>query len=236
MSMLAALCTGQPRPFRGPETSAIDKRPVEGSIAIRTLGLAGDAVADPKHHGGPEMAVHHYPHDHYPMWRERIGAHDLLDRVGSFGENIVTTGWTEANVHVGDRFRIGTALLEVSQPRQPCWKIEHRFHRKGMVADILRTHACGWYYRVIEEGAAQAGDAIERVEIGHGEWTVGRVFAALYDPTRKPSSAELDDIAGLERLCPQWREKAETARTSLASRRAKLHRSSRKPPPNASFT
>ena len=131
--ILTAICTGQPKPFRGDETSAIDKHPVEGRVAIGRLGVAGDAVADHKHHGGPEMAVHQYPHDHYPMWRDVLGGHELLERPAAFGENIVAAGWTEDAVHIGDRFRIGTALLEISQPRQPCWKIEHRFGRKGMI-------------------------------------------------------------------------------------------------------
>lgn len=205
---LEAICIGQPKPFRGEEASAIDKHAVAGPVAIHKLGLDGDAVADPKHHGGPEMAVHHYPHDHYPMWREFLGGHDLLERGGVFGENIVAKGWTEGTVHIGDRFRIGTALLEISQPRQPCWKIEHRFERKGMVKHILRTHACGWYYRVIEEGEAEAGDAIQRVEIGHAEWPVARVFAALFDPNERTVPVDLRAIASLERLCPQWRGKA----------------------------
>ena len=205
---LTALCIGQPKPFRGEEMSAIDKQPVGGPVAIRSLGLAGDAVADPNHHGGAEMAVHHYPHDHYPMWRDHLGQHDLLSRPAAFGENIVATGWTEDRVHIGDRFHIGTALLEISQPRQPCWKIEHWFARKGMIKHILRTHACGWYYRVIEEGEAEAGDAIERVEVGHAEWSVARVFAALFDPDDRTTPADLRAIVNLDRLCPQWRGKA----------------------------
>ena len=170
------------------------------------FGLAGDAVADERHHGGPEMAVHHYSRDHHGMWREWLGGHALLDTPAPFGENLVTQGWTEKNVHIGDRFRIGTALLEVSQPRKPCWKIEHRFGRKGMIAQILETKACGWYYRVIEEGHAQAGDRVERVEIGHGEWSVARVFEAFYNPDRKPSQANFQSIANLDRLSPDIRE------------------------------
>ncbi len=115
---------------------------------------------------------------------------------------------TEDAVHIGDRFRIGTALLEISQPRQPCWKIEHRFGRKGMIKQILKTHACGWYYRVLEEGEAAAGDAIERVGRGHEEWSVAQVFAALFDPAASTMPDDLRAIVGLERLCPQWREKA----------------------------
>lgn len=208
MTTLTALCIGQPKPFRGEETSAIDKRPVEGRVEIGSLGIAGDAVADPKHHGGPEMAVHHYPHDHYPMWRDFLGGHDLLDRFAAFGENVLATGLTEKSVHIGDRFRIGSALLEISQPRQPCWKIEHRFARKGMIKHILKIHACGWYYRVIEEGEAAPGDAIERVAIGHADWSVARVFAALFDPDERTVPSDLHAIASLEHLCPQWRGKA----------------------------
>ena len=206
--ILTAICIGQPKPFRGDETSAIDKHPVEGRVAIGRLGVAGDAVADRKHHGGPEMAVHHYPHDHYPMWRDVLGGHRLLERPAAFGENIVATGWTEDAVHIGDRFRIGTALVEISQPRQPCWKIEHRFDRKGMIKQILKTHACGWYYRVLEEGEAAAGEAIERVEKGHQEWSVAQVFAALFDPAAPTMPDDLHAIAKLERLCPEWRGKA----------------------------
>ena len=208
MTTLTALCIGQPKLFRGEETSAIDKHPVEGLVAIGPLGLADDAVADPRHHGGPEMAIHHYPHDHYPMWRDYLGGHDLLSRYGAFGENVVATGLTESEVHIGDRFRIGSALLEISQPRQPCWKIEHRFARKGMIKHILKTHACGWYYRVIEEGEAGAGDAIERVGMGHADWSVAKIFAGLFDPDERTVPSDLRAIASLDRLCPQWRGKA----------------------------
>lgn len=204
-----AICTGQPKPFRGSETSAIDKQPVEGRVGIGTLGIAGDSVADTKHHGGVEMAVHQYPYDHYAGWREWLGDHPLLAGPAAFGENLMASGLTETEVHVGDRFRLGSALLEISQPRPPCWKIEHRFGRKGMVAHVIAGHHCGWYYRVIESGEAQAGDALALVETGHDGWSVARIFAALYDPAQPPSRAELQEIAALERLCQPWRAKAE---------------------------
>ena len=208
MTEVFAICTGQPKPFRGNETSAIDKRPVEGPVGIGVLGIAGDSVADTRHHGGIDMAVHHYPHDHYPVWREWLGDHPLLAGPAAFGENLMATGLTEDDVHIGDRFRLGSALLEISQPRQPCWKIEHRFDRRGMVARIIERHDCGWYYRVIEEGEAQAGDALTLVETGHDGWSVARVFAALHDPAYSHSPAELHGIAALDRLCEPWRDKA----------------------------
>lgn len=211
MPIVSAICVGTPQPFNGAELSAIAKRPVEGPVMIRSFGIEGDMVADTKHHGGPDMAVHHYPHDHYADWDAWLGGHDLLAGPAAFGENLMVDGLTESDVHIGDRFRLGKALLEVSQPRQPCWKIEHRFDRKGMVARIVKQHNCGWYYRVLEEGEAQAGDMLELEEKGDENWSVARTFAKLYDPGEKADPGELREIAGLERLCAEWREKARKA-------------------------
>ncbi|MAH16865.1 MAG: MOSC domain-containing protein, partial [Sphingomonadaceae bacterium] len=112
-----------------------------------------------------------------------------------------------SDVCIGDRFRLGSALLEISQPRKPCWKIEHHFARKGMVARIIKQHNCGWYYRVVEEGGAQAGDSLERVEVGHEGWSVARVFAALYDPAHEPAPAQLRELVALEKLSGPLRDK-----------------------------
>lgn len=209
-----ALCIGQPQPFNGAELSAIAKRAFAGPIAIRSFGLEGDMVADTKHHGGPDMAVHHYPREHYAGWSEWLGGHEVLGCDAPFGENIVASGMIETDVHIGDRFRLGSALLEVSQPRQPCWKLEHRFGRKGMVKRIVTNHNCGWYYRVVEEGEARSGDSIRRVETGHRDWSVRRLFAGLYDPSQRASADELCEIAALDRLCETWRNQA--ARASSA--------------------
>ena len=211
MAKVAAICIGLPKPFNGAELSAIDKKPVAGPVTIRHFGIEGDMVADTKHHGGVEMAVHQYSSDHYPAWDAWLGGHGLLSGPAAFGENLMVPGITESEVHIGDRFRLGTALLEVSQPRQPCWKIEHRFGRKGMVARIIEQHNCGWYYRVVEEGTASAGDKLEKVETGHEDWTVAALFAKLYDPRNKADRGELESIAGLDRLCDKWRDKARKA-------------------------
>ena len=206
-TQVSALCAGLPKPFNGAEMSAIDKRPLPGPAMIRSFGIEGDMVADTVHHGGPDMAVHHYPRDHYAGWDAWLGGHDMLERSAAFGENIVAQGIKESDVCIGDRFRLGSALLEISQPRKPCWKIEHHFGRKGMVARIIKQHNCGWYYRVIEEGAARPGDMLERVESGHEGWNVARVFAKLYDPTHKPDPTELVAMAALERLSVTLRDK-----------------------------
>ncbi len=90
-------------------------------------------------HGGPDKAVHHYPADHYPFWRSELAGHPLLVAPGAFGENISTLGLVEADICIGDRFRLGSALVEVSQGRQPCWKLDHRFGNAAMTAQVVAT-------------------------------------------------------------------------------------------------
>jgi MOSC domain-containing protein YiiM len=207
---IEAVCTGTARPFNGAETSAIAKRPREGAVQVLGEGLAPDEQADRRVHGGPEMALHLYPLDHHAWWRAQIGDHPALDEPGGFGSNLAVTGLTEEMVHIGDRFRLGSALIEVSQPRQPCWKIEHRFGHKGMVASIITTGRCGWYFRVIETGEVTAGDALERIATGAEDWSVARVFKALV--AGKATPAELAELAVLAPLSPKLRERAAAKR------------------------
>jgi MOSC domain-containing protein YiiM len=203
---LEAVCTGTARPFNGAELSAITKRAREGAVQVLEEGLAPDEQADRSVHGGPEMALHLYPLDHHTWWRGIIGDHPALDEPGGFGSNLAVSGLTEDMVNIGDRFRLGTALIEVSQPRQPCWKIEHRFGHKGMVAQIIESGRSGWYFRVIETGLVAAGDSLERIAIGAESWSVARVFRALV--AGKASPEELAALAELAPLSPKLREKA----------------------------
>lgn len=204
--IVEAVCTGTARPFNGAELSAIAKYPREGSVQILPHGLAPDEQADRRHHGGADMAVHLYPLDHHHWWQEQIGAHDLLAEPGAFGSNLAVGGITEAEVHIGDRFRLGSATIEISQPRKPCWKIEHRFGQPGMVARIIQSARCGWYFRVIEPGEIAAGDSIERISLGDSRWNVARAFLALH--AGKASRAELDELAALPALSAEMRERA----------------------------
>jgi MOSC domain-containing protein YiiM len=207
---IEAVCTGTARPFNGAETSAIVKRPREGAVQVLAEGLAPDEQADRSVHGGPEQALHLYPLDHHAFWRDLIGDHPALDEPGGFGSNLAVAGLTEEMVHIGDRFRCGTALLEISRPRTPCWKIEHRFGHKGMVARIIATGRCGWYFRVIESGEVAAGDSLERIALGAGGWSVARVFGAL--AAGRGSAEDYAALAQLEALTPRLREKAAARR------------------------
>lgn len=213
---LLALCAGQPRTLPDGKLSAIDKRACDGPVRIGRLGLAGDAQVDRRYHGGEHMAVHHYPADHYPYWRRELPDVARLAEPGAFGENLHVAGLTEADVCIGDRFRLGSALLEVSMGRQPCSTLARHFARPDMVARIVANGRCGWYYRVIEEGEACAGDVLEKVAQGPAEWSVARAFALLFTPRRRPARDELDAFLALPALAPVWRKKGEA---KLASSR-----------------
>ena len=206
---ILALLTGSIRPFRGPnKPSAIAKLPVHGTVVIGPLGLAGDEQADRRFHGGPDKAIHHYPADHYRFWREEAGGHPLLDAAGAFGENVSTFGLTEDEVCIGDRFRLGGALVEVSQGRQPCWKQGHRFGQPGVPARMVETRRAGWYYRVLESGEARAGDALSLIERVLPEWPVERIFGLLIGGDHKRDLAAVRALAALPVLAEPWRRRA----------------------------
>lgn len=210
-SRLDALLIGLPQPFhptRG--KSSMARQPATVPVAVGALGFAGDAVADPSVHGGPDKAVHFYPAEHYAAWRSELGDHPRLAAPGGFGENISALGLTEDCVRIGDRFRIGTALVEVAQGRQPCWKLDHHFGRKTMAADVIRTGRCGFYFRVIEAGVVAPGDAIAQVGSGPPQWTVARVFSLLIGGGHKQIGAHsaLAELAALPALAINWRARA----------------------------
>lgn len=211
ISRLDALLVGTPQAFhptRG--MSSMARRPMSAPVAVGPLGFAGDAVADPSVHGGPDKAVHFYPVEHYAAWRAELGGHPRLAAPGGFGENLSALGLTEDRVRIGDHFRIGTALLEVAQGRQPCWKLDHHFARRTMAADVIRTGRGGFYFRVIEAGVIATGDAVEQVGCGPAEWAVARVFHLLIGGGHKSAEgqAALAELAALPMLAANWRARA----------------------------
>ena len=186
--------------------SAIAKAPLTGPWHLTHTGLVGDEQADLKNHGGREKAIHHYPFDHYADWANEIGSHPLLAAKGAFGENLSTSGWTEHNVHIGDIVRLGSALLQVSQGRQPCWKLNARFDRRDMSALTQTRGRTGWYYRVLEEGDASEHDRLEMVERRHESWPLSRLTRLLYVDTRLYD--ELREMAQIPELAEGWRKLA----------------------------
>lgn len=206
--MPITLLTGPVAPLAGsPATSAIAKMPVSERLWLGSEGLAGDAQADRRVHGGPEKAVHHYPWDHYAAWRADLGDLAQLDAPGAFGENISMSGMTEATVAVGDIFRLGAALIQVSQGRQPCWKLNHRFGVPDMARRVQNTGRTGWYYRVLEPGHVAPADDPVLIDRLAPEWTLRRLWQAMYVDRLNPR--ELTGIAALEVLAEGWRRYAQ---------------------------
>ena len=205
---IEALLTGTPRPFRGDDHSAIAKRPVADPVRINWLGLEGDAVADPIHHGGWDKAIHLYPQDHYGWWRERKPGHPLLDAPGAFGENIASHGMTEEDICLGDRFSLGTAIVEVSHGRQPCWKLDHRFGQRDVLATIVKTARSGLYFRVIREGQVEAGTRMDLLDRPLPRWPIAHVFRLLIGGGHKADPAAVRALAEMPVLAEAWRDRA----------------------------
>lgn len=204
---IKALLVGSVQPLGDKAVpSGIDKHPVTKPVRIGRDGIEGDAHGDLRNHGGPEKAVHHYAFDHYAAWCEMIGPHQLLLQPGAFGENLSTMGMTEENVALGDVFRLGSAILAVSQGRQPCFRLNLRFGRPDMARAVQENGRTGWYYRVIEEGIAAPGDSLVLLERPLPEWTLSRLLHTLYTDTLDLD--ELAAMAALEALPENWRRLA----------------------------
>src|SRR5215470_12181439 len=142
--------------------TAIFKEPVAGAVAIRALNLAGDQQADLTVHGGYNKAVYAYPAEHYEHWRTQLP--DVAFSCGAFGENLTTEGLWEDTLCIGDLLRVGSAVLQVTQPRMPCYKLELRFNRDDMIKHFLLNGRSGFYFSVIERGDVAAGSKVEMLD------------------------------------------------------------------------
>ena len=201
------------------EPSAYRKEPVEDTIAINELGLVGNEVADLTVHGGVDKAIMHYAFDHYADWTKEQPQHtEALSAPGAFGENLSSLSMTEDQVCIGDKYRLGSATVEVSQGRQPCWKLGYRFRDINMVREVIKTARSGWYYRVLEEGDVTPGDSIELLERNYPEWTVKRTLTLLLATkfgkrifgiplTKKSTRQALHDLSRVQPLSESWRKR-----------------------------
>jgi MOSC domain-containing protein YiiM len=157
-----------------------------------------------------------YPFDHYEIWRRDISAHPLLEAPGAFGENLSTLGWTEALVHIGYIVRFGKVVLQVSQGRQPCWKLNFRFGRTKLAFDVQNTGRTGWYFRVLEPGVVEPGEAMQIIDRPCPDWPLQRLIGVLY---KHVDDAEtLQAMAGMPELAEDWRVIARRASPCAAPR------------------
>jgi MOSC domain-containing protein YiiM len=169
--------------------TAIAKSVCAGPVAIEAQRVRGDEQGEAIIHGGPDKSVLQYARHHYAQWQAEFPESAPLFAPGGFGENLVAESWDETTMCIGDVVEIGGALLQVAQPRSPCFKLNHRFGQQTMSRRAQQTHRTGWYYRVLQQGVVQAGDTMQVVERPLPQWTVDRVQHYLYDEPRNQDAA-----------------------------------------------
>lgn len=202
MSTLESVNVGIARPYRRGERvwqSGIVKEPVAGSVDLEATGVVGDEQADLENHGGADKAVLAYGASRYPQWNED---HGLPASPGGFGENLTIAGHTEETACIGDTLSVGTSLLQVTQPRLPCWKLAERWGRPDLIRLVEETGWSGWYLRVLEPGSVAAGDTVTLLDRPHPDWTV--LTAARTGRMRNPP--DLRELAALPELSLAWRQ------------------------------
>ena len=197
-----------------PVATGIFKTAVTGRVRVGALGLAGDGQADLENHGGIYKAVYSYPHEHYASWSRELVRTDFV--TGQFGENLtVEGGLTEDQVFIGDQFRIGDVLLEVTQPRVPCFKLAHKMNLPAFPQLFSASGRCGFYQRVLAEGEIGAGDLIERIKTDPRGVSVRDLYAVMYGG--RVDEALMERAAGIPALTPEWRE---VLKARISDRRA----------------
>ncbi|WP_042357127.1 MOSC domain-containing protein [Bacillus rubiinfantis] len=182
-------------------TSAIFKEPVHGPIWVSKTGLSGDDQGDKKNHGGPEKAVFAYPSQNYLYWQKELGKPEMTD--GGMGENFVIENMTEDAISIGDIFQVGEVIVQVSQPRQPCWKPARRFKVKTLALQLQTTGRTGWYFRVLQEGFVEAGQSFTLLERPFPQWKIQTCNEIIHAKT--PDLQQLKELADCELLAPKMR-------------------------------
>ncbi|HAS6930571.1 MOSC domain-containing protein [Vibrio parahaemolyticus] len=180
IGVVKAVLAGKTVPYAHGAQSAINKQVLPERQHATELGFTSDEQGDPRFHGGIQKALHIYPSEHYPIWQQELGERTIFQSAGGFGENISSEGVNESTICLKDKIRIGSTLLEVSQGRMPCWKLNVRFDQHDMARRLQDTLRTGWYFRVLEEGDIGAGDEIILCERPYPEWPLARIMGAVF--------------------------------------------------------
>ena len=183
-------------------STAFKKEPVTGAVWVARDNVSGDRQASIKTHGGPDKAVCAYPFEHYSYWKQRLQLGDLNH--GAFGENFTLRGQLEEECCIADIVGFGDVVLQVSQPRPPCWRLARRWQKKDFAALMEETGRTGWYFRVIEEGYVEAGTSIRLLERPHPQCTVALAHRLVYQPL--PNVDQIEALASCAALSASWRE------------------------------
>lgn len=222
MPTLASIQIGRPEQLdadtsqplsQKPWRTAFYKKAVLGSIKVGTRGIDGDGQADMQNHGGVDKAVCVYSVRHFDYWKTFLNRDDVVG--GAFGENFSVEGLDESNVAIGDRWTIGDAVFEVSQPRQPCWKLARRWQSKRLTVETIKTGKTGWYLRTIQTGTIQAGDEIivrAVDQTSHRRFSIENANDIFY---RKQHDHDAQrQLSATPQLSESWRSELDTRLTS----------------------
>ncbi|HIJ79744.1 MAG: MOSC domain-containing protein [Desulfobulbaceae bacterium] len=205
--LIEALNIGLPKPeiFAGKKiTSGIGKLPTDKTVAVTATGFTGDGNHDTKHHGGEDKAVCAYSVDHYPYWQKLLG---ISLPAAPFGENLSISNINEDEISIGDSFAVGSAILQVSQPRQPCKTLAARFARNDLVKLVVDSGFTGFYFRVLQAGEIKAGDRLSLIEKDPANITV--TFAnRVYHHDRHNKTA-MEQVLAVAALSDSWRKSFE---------------------------
>lgn len=210
--VLQSIQVGMPRsiaasnadgPHDKPWFSGFFKSPVHGPVEVTADGLDGDGQADLVHHGGVDKAILCYGAVHYQSWAMALNRDDVCG--GMFGENFTFATLTEREVCVGDTFSIGDVVVQVSQPRQPCWKLNRRWGDSSMVKRTVATGFCGWYCRVLRPGFVSAGMEVLPIERPFPEWTVRRAHEVMFAKKSASNVAARRELSAIKPLSAAWR-------------------------------
>lgn len=208
---LRKIFIGQPRtvgklgaenPMERQWESGIFKEEADGAVSVTFTKIIGDGQADLKHHGGPEKAIFVYPSEHYSYWQEKVKEVPIYP--GGMGENFSTGQLDENNVCIGDTYEIGEAVVQVSQPRQPCWKPARRYMVKNLALLIQESGRTGWYFRVLKEGNVEGGLEFKLLERPYPKWTIAQCNDIMHND--KKNRALTRELADCHLLAPSWRE------------------------------
>jgi MOSC domain-containing protein YiiM len=205
--ILASIQVGLPASYpdgpRGkPWRTAFFKQPIQGPVRVQATGLEGDGQADSSVHGGVDKAVLAYSADHYPLWRGELAIDELHH--GGFGENLTIRSLCEQTVCLGDIWRAGNVRFQISQPRQPCWKLARRWNIRRLPKLVIESGRSGWYLRVLETGTIDTGEVFSLVDRPHPDWPVARASKILHH--RTGTRAELMALMAIRELAAAWKE------------------------------
>jgi MOSC domain-containing protein YiiM len=205
MVKLVSVQVGRPREMGEgePWVSAIFKNVVNGIVRLNATNLVGDEQADLSVHGGADKAVCAYSADHLPFWRETLDRNDMV--AGAFGENFSLTGVGEDGVCIGDVYEIGTAVVQISQPRSPCWKLGRKWSRLDLPKIVVREGKTGWYFRVLQTGDVEAGQELRRIERPYPQWTITEANRLAYARKTGELREERRRFAECPALSAAWR-------------------------------